>query len=411
MSAVGGMSAEAAGAATVAGNLERVQQALRAEQLPGWLFYNVFHRDHVADAILDVAPEAMNTRPWLCLVRADGGVQRVVHTIEPRILDHLPGARVTYGSRRELLARLRQACTGLGTLAVNSSDTIPALSLIDHGAVEMVQQFGLATTSAANLIHRVLGVLDAAGRASHQRAATAVRATLEEVWQRVAACLRGARPVTEGEVRDWIAAGFAERGLVSDELPLVAVGRNSSDPHYQPAGAGCRIAADQVLQFDLWAKEPGRHGVYADISWVAYTGAEPPPALRDTFAAVCAARDGTAALIRERLQRGLAVTGAEVDRQARALLERQGLLAGVRHRTGHAIDTNLHGIGVNLDAIEFPDARPLLDGSCFSIEPAVYLEHYGMRSEINALVTGGELLISGGAPQTALLTVPVRAAA
>jgi Xaa-Pro aminopeptidase len=79
------------------------------------------------------------------------------------------------------------------------------------------------------------------------------------------------------------------------------------------------------------------------------------------------------------------------------------MLSHVCHRTGHAIDTRLHGIGVNLDTVEFPDSRPLLDGSCFSIEPGVYREQYGMRSEINAYVQGDELVISGGAPQRAVL--------
>ena len=126
------------------------------------------------------------------------------------------------------------------------------------------------------------------------------------------------------------------------------------------------------MQFDLWAREPAPGAVYADISWVAYTGSALPAEIAATFAAVCAARDGAVALIRERLQRSAPVSGAEVDRHARAILEQQGLLSHVRHRTGHAIDTRLHGIGVNLDAVEFPDPRPLLDGSCFSIEPGVY---------------------------------------
>ena len=128
---------------------------------------------------------------------------------------------------------------------------------------------------------------------------------------------------------------------------------------------------------------------------------EPPGALRVPEGD--AARDGAVALIRERLQRAAPVSGAEVDRRARAILQQRGLLGHVRHRTGHAIDARLHGIGVNLDAVEFPDPRPLLDGSCFSVEPGVYLREYGMRSEINAYVQDGGLVISGGAPQQAVL--------
>ena len=387
----------------MSGNLERVPPALRAAGLAGWLFYNIYHRDHVADAILGVAPHAMNTRPWACLVRADGTVQRIVHAIEAQVLDHLPGPVTRYSSRDEFLQRLRAACRSRRPVALNYSDTIPALSLVDHGLASLLRQLAIPTVPAETLIQRVLGVLDPAARASHDRAATALRAIVAAAWQRLAQHLRSATPVSEGMVRDWIGDGFREHGLVTEEPPLVAAGANSSDPHYQPAGAGAAIAPRQIVQFDLWAREPAPGAVYADISWVAYTGTPLPTELATTFAALCAARDGAVAFIRERLQRAAPVSGAEVDRHARAILQQQGLLSHARHRTGHAIDTRLHGIGVNLDAVEFPDPRPLLDGSCFSIEPGVYRREYGMRSEINAYVHDGGLVISGGAPQQAVL--------
>ena len=383
--------------------LERVPPALRAAGLAGWLFYNIYHRDHVADAILGVSPEAMNTRPWACLVRADGSILRIVHAIEARVLDQVPGEVARYASRDEFLQRLRAACRSRRPVALNYSDTIPALSLVDHGLVSLLQQLAIPTLSAATLIQRVLGVLDAAARASHRRAATAVRSVLDAAWQRLAKELRSGSKVSEGEVRDWISGGFQAHGLVTEQPPLVAAGGNSSDPHYQPAGAGAPIRAQQLVQFDLWAKEPHPGAVYADISWVAYTGSALPAEVAATFAAVCAARDGAVALIRKRLRQSAPVTGAEVDRHARAILQHHGLLGHLRHRTGHAIDTRLHGIGVNLDAVEFPDPRPLLAGSCFSIEPGVYRQRYGMRSEINAYVQDDELVISGGAPQQEVL--------
>ena len=66
------------------------------------------------------------------------------------------------------------------------------------------------------------------------------------------------------------------------------------------------------------------------------------------------------------------------------------------HRTGHGIDTNCHGSGVNLDGVEFPDNRKILPGSCFSIEPGIYLKDFGMRTEINMYLTNeGIPIISG----------------
>jgi Xaa-Pro aminopeptidase len=383
--------------------LGRVAPALRAAGIDGWLFYNIYHRDDVADAILGVPGDAMNTRPWAALVRADGSVTRIVHAIEAGVLSHLPGPVATYASRDEFLARLRAACPRRTPVAINYSAAIPALSLVDHGLVELLRQLAIPVLPAETLIQRVLGVLGAAGRASHDRAAIVVRGELHAAWQRLAERIRGGTAVSEGEVRDWISAGFARHGLITEEAPLVAAGTNSNDPHYLPDGAGAPITADQVVQFDLWAREPGADGVYADISWVAYTGPAVPPPVTETFAALCAARDGAVTFIRERLDAGQPVSGAEVDRHTRAILDRHRLLPWVCHRTGHAIDTRLHGIGVNLDSVEFPDPRPLLDGSCFSVEPGAYRPEFGLRTEINAYVQESTLVVSGGAPQQAVL--------
>jgi Xaa-Pro aminopeptidase len=45
----------------------------------------------------------------------------------------------------------------------------------------------------------------------------------------------------------------------------------------------------------------------------------------------------------------------------------------------------------------------LLEGSCFSVEPGIYLEDFGMRSEINAYISGGKPVVSGKKPQSELL--------
>jgi Xaa-Pro aminopeptidase len=57
------------------------------------------------------------------------------------------------------------------------------------------------------------------------------------------------------------------------------------------------------------------------------------------------------------------------------------------HRTGHAIDTETHGDGGNIDNFETRDERRLLPGCCFSIEPGIYLAgEMAVRTEINMFV-------------------------
>ena len=144
------------------------------------------------------------------------------------------------------------------------------------------------------------------------------------------------------------------------------------------------------------AKTPG--AVYADISWVLFTGKEVPEGISSAFSAIKNARDGVVDFLKNELPRRR-VSGAEADETARKILIESGFQRGIRHRTGHGIDTEPHGYGVNLDSVEFPDTRPFMEGSCFSVEPGLYLEEFGLRTEINVYIKNGVPVISGGPVQ------------
>src|SRR5207249_2940160 len=99
-------------------------------------------------------------------------------------------------------------------------------------------------------------------------------------------------------------------------------------------------------------------------------------------AEVRGARDAAVTLLRERWQAGAAVSGAEVDDAARAVIRGAGLAEYFVHRTGHSIDRDLHGSGPHIDNFETADSRALVSGVGFSVEPGVYLPgRFGVRSE------------------------------
>jgi Xaa-Pro aminopeptidase len=56
-----------------------------------------------------------------------------------------------------------------------------------------------------------------------------------------------------------------------------------------------------------------------------------------------------------------------------------------------------HGNGAHIDNLETRDTRRLLPGTCFTIEPGIYLPEFGVRSEIDIFVDwDGQVHVTGG---------------
>jgi Xaa-Pro aminopeptidase len=151
-----------------------------------------------------------------------------------------------------------------------------------------------------------------------------------------------------------------------------------------------------VVQFDLWAKEADPRAIYADISWIGVFAPAPAPEYEKAFKELISVREGVYGYISGELAAGRTVSGAMADAHARDALIRLGYGPALKHRTGHGIDTQCHGSGVNIDCWEFPDHRPILEGSCFSLEPGIYFSGFGMRTEIDVYVKDGRAVISQG---------------
>ncbi|MDR2766983.1 MAG: M24 family metallopeptidase [Treponema sp.] len=373
--------------------LEKIQKAIREEGLDGWLFCNFRHRDALADELLERPASLTNSRLWLYAVPASGGPLAIVHAIEADHLDGLPaGETFGYVSRAELLERL----AGLAgkRWGVHSSENISAVSYMDAGVAAMLTRAGLILAGAEGLIQRFKSLLDRGQIESHERAAVGLYEIVEAVWDFVRAAHAEGRRLYEGDLRQIMEDGLKRRALFRDHAPQAAAGKNSANPHYDFSGQGCPVEAGDVIQLDLWAREAG--GVYADISWAGYYGKEPPEALETVFAAAAEARESALAFIGGRLAGNIPVTGAEVDRHTRGVLIKSGYGNAIKHRTGHGIDTEVHGSGVNMDGVEFPDTRRLLEGSCFSLEPGIYLAGHGFRTEIDVYIREGRAVVSGG---------------
>jgi Xaa-Pro aminopeptidase len=385
-------------------DIEKPRTAIREEGLSAWLLVNVFHRDEIADTVLDVPAHKTNTRPWVCILFPDKPPLKIVHCVEASILDHVPGHSIAYSTREELTAALSRNLPRGATVAADFSRTIPVGSFLDHGTALFVEECGSQLVPAENIIARCLGTLDSEGLKSHEEAAEVLYAVVDETWALVRDRLgRGRRVLHEGELRDSILRRFSDAGLVTDGSPIVGAGVHSSDPHYTIEGAGAEVKPGDVVQLDIWARKDSAGAVYADISWIGVAAREPSPEQLRAFDAVVSAREAAVATLVTALKEGTAVRGTDVDAAARGTLVALGYGDFLRHRTGHSIGGRVHGFGVNLDSVEFPDTRAIPEGSCFSIEPGVYLPEFGMRTEVDCVIRGGKLEVTGRERQQTLL--------
>jgi Xaa-Pro aminopeptidase len=202
--------------------------------------------------------------------------------------------------------------------------------------------------------------------------------------------------VTEYSLLQQMAGWFVEEWLVSDSAPVVAVGANAGNPHYLPSAEGsASVVPDTVLLLDLWGKQTAPGAVFADITWVGFTGARPPEAVTRAFATIAEARDVAVALVEQAAAHDRELRGWDVDRAARSVLEQAGFARHILHRTGNSLGESVHGNGVHLDDYETHDERRILPGTGFTVEPGLYFDSFGVRTEINvyraertALVTG-----------------------
>jgi Xaa-Pro aminopeptidase len=377
-----------------------VQQALRAEGLDGWLLYDFHGSNPIAARLIGTADAGkMTTRRWFYLVPASGEPKGLVHAIERKTLDAMPGEKTAYAGRLQLDVELTRLLTGMKRIAMEYSQecAIPYISRIDAGTMELVRGRGIEVASSGDLVQRFEAVWDEHALATHRSASRALYRVKDRAFETIAKRVRDGEAMTEFAIQQQMAAWFEEEGLISDSNPVVAAQENAGDPHYLPTVRRTRqIRESELVLLDLWAKSKDDPGaVYADITWVGYTGEAVPNEMADAFEAIRKARDAAVALVQDAARDQRDLRGWQVDRAARTVLEEGGFGERILHRTGHNLGRDVHGNGVHMDDYESHDDRRVLPGTGFTIEPGLYFDSFGVRTEINLFYGHREALITG----------------
>jgi Xaa-Pro aminopeptidase len=365
--------------------VSKAQDELRKQGLAAWLLYDFRGSNPIAKRFLGLG--GFITRRVFLLVPAEGRPTLLVHAIERGSLPQLPFDIISYSSRSSLEAELAELLPeDRVAMEYSPRNDIPYLSCVDAGTVELVRELGAVPVSSGDLLQAFSSWSDEQ-LASHERAAAVLYDAKNAAFEHIAKRTGDGRVVDEAEVQRVIVEELKRGGLVFDHPPIVGFGPHSGDPHYAtPSDGGRELEPCDAILLDIFAKEPGVDLPYADITWMGVYG-EPSERLGEVFQVVRDARDVGVQVMRDAYRAGRHPTGCEVDRAVRNHIVAHHFGEAFIHRTGHSLGIDsTHGDAVHLDDYETRDTRLLLPGIAVTVEPGVYLEEFGVRSEIDVVI-------------------------
>lgn len=367
----------------------------------GWLLFDFHGANPVAARLL---PGGMGTRRVFVWIPREGEITAIVHRIEMQPFANFPGRIVPFSAHAELHAALREVVGGrTAAMEISPRDAVPYLDRIPWGVIDLLQSLDVRVVPSAELVTRFAAVWTAEEAAEHTAAAGLLRTIALEALGR--AVRRTDGTLTESGLQQEVVAAMRAAGMFLTTHPIVGFGPNAANPHYEPhPGHDRTLGPDEVVLLDLWGGM--REGaVFADQTWMGFSGASVPDEVRRVWTTVRDAREAAIAEIQGLAAAGGPVPGFRGDRAARDVIAKAGYGAYFVHRTGHSIDRDLHGSGPHLDDYETHDDRSLLPGTGCSVEPGIYLPgRFGVRSEVNLWWGPNGVEVTPGGRQESLVT-------
>lgn len=354
--------------------LGQVRKFMTESDIDAWLIYDFEGCDSTGAALFgSLTP---HSRQYTIIITQEDPIIVIKSQIESHELIGLkPNLKVVnYRTQSEFKQTISHHAAKYNHIAVNCSKN-PVTDFLPAGRFTMLRSALPAAkwVSGENLMQIIHSTLTPAQLASQERAAKVCTQIMGQAFSFIA---EGIGTVREHDVADYILSRFAEEKLVTIDEPMVAVQASSANPHY--TAGDFVIRKNNLVMIDLWAK----WDIFADITWMAYTGSRIPEKIHGIWDTVLQARK----IATDSIKPG--ITGRIPDERAREVLIKAGFEENILHRTGHSIDAAVHGKGANLDSFEMPETRLLLPNLVVTVEPGVYTPNcFGVRSEINVAVT------------------------
>ncbi len=172
--------------------------------------------------------------------------------------------------------------------------------------------------------------------------------------------------VIESDIAWEIETFFKKQNAGNAFSPIVAFGKNSSQPHYMPSQTV--LAANDIVLLDFGARF---NGYCADMTRVVFVGT-PKPEWVKAYNTVLAANTKAITLLQEDNR-----NGATLDTVAQEIIKKEGLPT-YPHTLGHGLGLDIH----EAPRLSYKKDATLKAGMAITVEPGVYIEgQYGIRIE------------------------------
>lgn len=215
---------------------------------------------------------------------------------------------------------------------------------------------GASVVHADDIMDSLRLVKDAAEIAAMQKAVDVAEAAMEKFLPNIAIGM------TEREVAAKLSQAILDEGADSLTFsPIVSAGENTTSPHAVPTNN--RLQAGDLLILD-WGAQVGDY--VSDITRTFALG-HISDELRYIYATVKASNAAGVAACRPN------VTGADIDKAARDVIDAAGYGEYFIHRTGHGLGMEAHE---SPSLVEGND-NPLPVGAVFTVEPGIYKPNVG----------------------------------
>ena len=296
-----------------------LQEGLAAAGAEGWLLFDFRGTNPIALRMLGAKP---GTRRLFVYLPKDGPPVAIGHKIELQQFEAFPGKVVPYARWQELETALRELIAGKTVaMEISSRDTVPYLDRVPFGVVEMIQALGGRVVSSAPLVTQFTARWSASEAHDHLEASEILARVAKQVIAETVT--EGGKSVTESAVQRRVIDLCEQNGVRVDpgHWPIIGFGPNAANPHYAPVpGHDRTLAKDEVVLVDLFGGKT-LETVFADQTWMGFSGRHPPEEVVRVWTTVRDARDAALACVWRAAREKRPIRGFEVDRAARDVIE------------------------------------------------------------------------------------------